>query len=89
MLDSPYPNPFNSEVAIRFALDESQSVELSLHNIAGQKVRTVTSGALSAGSYRLIWDGQDDRGRNVATGIYFVRLRGHERSYIQKIMLLR
>ena len=88
-LDSPYPNPFNSEIAIRFALDESQSVELSLHNIAGQKVRTMTSGALSAGSYRLIWDGRDDRGRNVATGIYFVRLRGHERNYTQKIMLLR
>ena len=88
-LDSPYPNPFNSEVAIHFTLHESQSVELSLHNIAGQKVRTMTSGAMSVGSHRLIWDGRDDRGRNVSTGIYFIRLRGHQRSYVQKITLLR
>ena len=88
-LEAAYPNPFNSEVAIRFTLDESQPIEVAIYNVAGQKVRTVVSGALSVGTHRLMWDGRDDLGREVATGLYLVQLSDRQRSVVQKITLLR
>ena len=87
-LEAAYPNPFNSEVAIRFTLDGSQPIEIAIYNVAGQKVRTVASGALSVGTHRLIWDGRDDLGREVATGLYLVQLSDRQRSVVRKITLL-
>ena len=52
-------------------------------------MRTVVSGALSVGTHRLIWDGRDDLGREVATGLYLVQLSDRQRSVVQKITLLR
>lgn len=88
-LDSAYPNPFNSEVAVRFSLEQSGIVEAVIYNAAGQKVRTLESGLLASGSYRIVWDGRDDSGRGVATGLYFVRLQSGTQRAVQKITLLR
>lgn len=71
-----YPNPFNAEVSLSFDLPQAVSVELVLYDILGRPVRRLVDGALAAGSYRLVWDGRDQMGQRVATGVYFYRLIG-------------
>jgi flagellar hook assembly protein FlgD len=88
-LDAPYPNPFNSEVVIRFSLPQATAASVAVYNMAGQKVRTLETGYLESGSYRFVWDGLNDNGHGVATGIYFVRLQAGVQSRVQKITLLR
>ena len=87
--DAPYPNPFNSEVVIRFSIPQATATSVVIYNMAGQKMRTLEAGYLESGSYRFAWDGLNDSGHSVATGIYFVRLQAGVQSRVQKITLLR
>ncbi|SVD43743.1 uncharacterized protein METZ01_LOCUS396597, partial [marine metagenome] len=88
-LGEAYPNPFNPETTIRFDLPSSADVDLSLYNLAGQQVATLASGLREAGSYNLVWDGRDDAGRDLASGMYFYRLIAGDRVETRKLMLLR
>jgi enterochelin esterase-like enzyme len=88
-LEQNYPNPFNSETVIRFALPASEKVELALYNLAGQKVATLAEGVREAGAYTLRWDGRDDSGRELGTGVYLYRLQAGEREEARKLLLLR
>ncbi|MBT5057438.1 MAG: T9SS type A sorting domain-containing protein, partial [Gemmatimonadetes bacterium] len=63
--------------------------ELSLFNLSGQRVATLISGLREAGSYTLHWDGRDDAGRDLASGMYFYRLAAGDQVATQKLMLLR
>jgi len=74
-LDQNYPNPFNSDTVIRFSLPTSQDVELAIFNLAGQQVATLVSGVRQAGTYTVRWDGRDDDGWELASGVYLYRLR--------------
>jgi ligand-binding sensor domain-containing protein len=69
-----YPNPFNSSTVIEFTFPVSSRAELAVYNAGGQKVRTIVAGAMSAGRHSVVWDGRDERGRPVASGLYFARL---------------
>ena len=88
-LGQNFPNPFNSGSAFRFALARSADVELAVYNLAGQKVATLVQGHREAGSHSLRWDGQDDAGRELASGVYLYRLRADRRSETRKLLLLR
>jgi hypothetical protein len=70
-----YPNPFNPATTIRFALREQAPVALQIFNIRGALVRTLIDGDLDAGVHERRWNGRDNFGRLVASGIYFYRLR--------------
>ena len=76
-LSSVYPNPFNSEIAIKFELGVSNHiVSLEVYNLAGQKIRAlVESKTLHAGFYTRVWDGKDASGQDVATGTYLVTFK--------------
>ena len=74
-LDQNYPNPFNAETMIRYALPTAVDVELSIFNLAGQQVATLVEGAREAGTYTVRWDGRDDDGRELASGVYLYRLQ--------------
>ena len=74
LLDS-YPNPFNASTTIGFELDRRQQVSLRVHNLTGQQVTTLTEGVYSEGIFAVFWDGRDDQGREVASGVYLCRLR--------------
>ncbi|NKB68598.1 MAG: T9SS type A sorting domain-containing protein [Candidatus Latescibacteria bacterium] len=74
-LEQNYPNPFNSATAIRFVLPERQDIELSIYNLAGQKVATLTEGIHPKGPHLITWSGRDDEGRALAAGVYLYRLR--------------
>ena len=68
------PNPFNPSTTIRFELPHAAPVELSVFNISGQKIRTLVRGEKAAGAYPVVWDGADENGIRVASGVYFCRL---------------
>jgi len=70
-----FPNPFNPETTIPFALAKSSRVSLKIYNSLGQEVRTLIDNQLkSAGEYQLKWDGRDQSGRKAASGVYLYRL---------------
>ena len=69
------PNPFNSSTVIRFALSESRDIELSVYNLAGQKISTLVEGIRQAGSYSINWNGRDDADHQLPSGVYLYRLK--------------
>ncbi|NKB68448.1 MAG: T9SS type A sorting domain-containing protein [Candidatus Latescibacteria bacterium] len=88
-LEQNFPNPFNSGTVIRFALSMSQEAELAIYNLAGQKVATLTRGMLSAGVHAVPWQGHDERGRMLASGLYLYRLQAGDRIETRKLLMVR
>ncbi|HOX24191.1 MAG TPA: FlgD immunoglobulin-like domain containing protein [Candidatus Krumholzibacteria bacterium] len=82
------PNPFNPQTAIRFELDRGGTVALDVHDLAGRRVRGLVSGQAPAGQHRTTWDGRDDGGLRVASGVYLVRLRGEGFTASQRVALI-
>ena len=88
-LDGNYPNPFNPATKIVFALPRTGEVELAVFDIAGRRVATLVSGVVEAGEHDVTWTGRDDRGGEVASGIYFSRLVADGVMKTQKMTLLK
>ena len=88
-LSQNYPNPFNPETTIRYTLSETGAVHLSLYNVSGQLIRTLVEGERAAGSYSVTWDGRDDAGRDVASGMYLGRLEVGGFRSVRKVLLVR
>lgn len=84
-----YPNPFNASTAIRYVLQAPSHVSLEIFNPLGQKVRTLVWQEQQAGSHVGTWDGQDDAGRGVPSGLYLYRLRAGEAVQTRKMLLLK
>jgi hypothetical protein len=84
-----YPNPFNSATTISYDLSKSTHIELTIFNILGQKVKTLVNSRQPAGTYQIQWDGSDNSGRNVASGIYLYRLKAGEFVQIRKMILMK
>ncbi len=86
-----YPNPFNPSTTIAFTLDRNAPVTLKIYNAAGQLVRTILNKkALYNGNrYRFRWQGRNNKGNPVVSGIYFFRLSTPTRSVVKKMILLR
>jgi hypothetical protein len=75
-LFTPRPNPFRNTTEIAFALPRAAEVRLRVFDLAGRLVRTLVSGVEAAGLRRLVWDGADDGGHQVRSGVYIVKLEG-------------
>lgn len=88
-LEQNYPNPFNSATTIRFTVDVPGAVDLSIYDVLGRVVRRDHETALAPGVYGFDWDGRDDEGREVASGVYFYRLQSATAREIRKMVLLR
>jgi hypothetical protein len=74
-LNQNYPNPFNASTEIRYQIPQDSYVTLKIFSILGQEVRVLADGQQEHGSYAVIWDGCDNRGQEVASGVYFCRLK--------------
>ncbi len=88
-LSQNYPNPFNPSTTISFTVSDATDVNLDVYNILGLKVRTLLDTRVSSGTTGVTWDGQDDRRRNVASGIYFYRLSAAGSERMKKMVLIR
>lgn len=86
---APAPNPFNPRTRIEFTLAKSTRVELLVYNIRGQRVRTLLHEDLELGPHAVVWQGRDERGSAVASGVYFVRMTTPDKSFIRRVALLR
>ncbi|MXY84337.1 MAG: T9SS type A sorting domain-containing protein [Gemmatimonadetes bacterium] len=89
-LEAAYPNPFNASVQIPFAVWQANTpVELTVHDVLGRTVRTLTSGPVAAGRHVLHWDGRNAAGEPVGNGAYLVQLRAGSQRAVGKVMLIK
>ena len=88
-LEQNYPNPFNAGTTVRFALESDGAVELMVFDLLGQKVRTLVRDRRAAGPQAVRWNGRDEAGRVVATGVYLYRLQAGDRVTSRRMLLLR
>ncbi|GAB4363504.1 MAG: hypothetical protein Kow0042_01410 [Calditrichia bacterium] len=88
-LDQNYPNPFNPVTHIGFRIAEFGFVKLTIYDLLGREVKKLVSESLPAGEYDVQWDGTDDAGQPVASGVYLYRLQSVSHTAVRKMLLLR
>jgi hypothetical protein len=88
-LEQNFPNPFNPTTTIRYQLAEPRQVRLTIYNILGQVVRTLVNDVQPAGWYELQWDGTNDHGNPVSSGVLFCRLQAGDFVSHRKMMMLK
>ena len=89
-LANNYPNPFNPTTTIQFGVPHTADVSLMVYNILGQRVRMlVDHEQRSAGRYSVVWDGRDDLGNTVGSGMYFYRLETGQVALVRKMLMLK
>lgn len=90
-LEPNFPNPFNPQTSIFFSLSgaEPRLTTLIIYNQLGQQVRTLVNELLYPGHHEVIWDGQDDRGQRVSSGVYLYQLRSGQFSSSRQMLLLK
>lgn len=84
-----YPNPFNIETAIEIEITRDSEIELMIYNVQGQLVRIIFDDYLIAGNHRFVWDGTDNMGNRVQSGMYLIRLKNGKRRITKRIMLVK
>ncbi len=84
-----YPNPFNPSTTIEFASPKVETAQVVVFNILGQAVKTVFDGQTEVGVNRIVWDGKDSNGSQVASGVYFYRLKTSQGVITRKMTLLK
>ena len=91
-LEQNYPNPFNQSTELRYFIPENTKsvfVSLKIYNLLGQCIRTLVNENQSSGNHSTIWDGKDEKGREVASGIYFYRLEARDLKLTRRMVLLK
>ena len=88
-LEQNYPNPFNPTTTIQYFLPKSCSVHLAIYDVIGRKVAVLVDGQRETGAHRITWDGKDSKGLNLASGIYFYKLKGDGYEEVKKLLFVR
>jgi YVTN family beta-propeller protein len=88
-LDQNVPNPFNPTTVIKYAIASDNAVNLTIYDVAGRKVRTLVNERQRADAYRVTWDGSNDTGQKVASGVYFYKLVAGKFTQTKKMVLLK
>lgn len=84
-----FPNPFNPETKIRFGLPNEERIELSIYSITGEKIVTLLNDQLEKGYHTVVWNGKDENGRSVASGIYIYELLAEGKRLSNKMVLMK
>ena len=87
-LATPSPNPFRGSAMIRFGLARAGQVRLELFDVAGRRIQTLANGAYAPGPHTVTWNGRDQHGNDVKTGIYFVRLMTPSKLFHARVVAL-
>lgn len=88
-LERPFPNPFNPSTTIAFSLDVGSQVRLDIYDVAGRRVRTLLDERRTATRHTVVWDGRNDAGEGMPSGVYFVRLEAPSLTETRKVLLLK
>lgn len=88
-LEQNYPNPFNPKTVIQYRLSLTENVELSIYNTLGQKIKTLVNQKQTAGFHQVQWDGKNDAGVQVSSGIYWYRLKAGSFVQTRKMLLVK
>ncbi len=88
-LHQNYPNPFNPTTTINYQLPVNSKVELTVYNLKGQKVKALINETLESGNHTVIWNGKDDKGKPVSSGIYFYKMKTDNYEEAKKMILLK
>jgi len=88
-LEQNSPNPFNPQTQIRFSLSSKENVTLAIYDVSGRLVRMLASGTQDTGTHSITWDGRNDAGATVGSGVYFYRLDAGKFSATKKMVMLK
>ena len=84
-----FPNPFNPETKIRFQLPKDMDTRVGVYNLKGQLVRMLIQATIKAGYQEIRWDGRDEQGKRVASGVYYYRIQAGPHDEIRKMVLIK
>ena len=88
-LSQNYPNPFNPETTIKYQIPNNSQVYLSIYNVIGQEVRVLINQELSAGYHSVVWDGRDNHGNLVTSGVYYFRIKADSYTDLKKMIFMK
>jgi len=88
-LEQNYPNPFNPSTQITYTIAAAGNYNLSVYNVLGELVKTISQADLVPGHYKAEWNGKNNLGKNAASGVYFYKLVGKDLSLTRKMVLMR
>jgi hypothetical protein len=88
-LEQNHPNPFNPSTKIAYSIPADGHVELMVYDVAGRLVRTLVDEPRRANRYTAVWDGKDNRGTAVASGVYFYRIQAGKYRATKKMVVLK
>ncbi len=84
-----YPNPFNPSTTIEYKIPKAGNVDVNIYNINGQLIRTIKSGFQNFGIYKVIWNGENNLGQKVSSGIYLLQVKYNKSILTKKIILIK
>lgn len=88
-LENNYPNPFNAQTHIPYSLKNAGHVQVIIYNVCGQMIRNLMNDYINAGTHELLWDGKDQLGMDVSSGIYLIVIENEHEKYVKRMELLR
>jgi len=88
-LKQNFPNPFNPFTTIEYGIPEAGDISLKIYNILGQEVRELININQNAGVYKILWNGKDNFGMDVASGVYILSISANKFNNTKKLILLR
>jgi len=88
-LGASYPNPFTDQTTLSVTLPRASTIELAVYDVRGQHVRTLSAGPMPAGTHAIVWDGTDNDGRAVASGVFFLRLSASGTTVSRRVVRIR
>ena len=88
-LKQVYPNPFNPNTNISYVLATPSDVSITIYNSRGQEVRSFEKSNVAAGTWNLSWDGKDQNGTGLASGVYYIRMLAGQDSFMKKAVLMK
>jgi len=90
LLNQNYPNPFNPSTTIEFSIQTDSRIDLSIYNLKGQKIKTLTNNELTKGNHSIVWNGVDESNNPVSSGIYYYKLNVNGKTEaVKKCLLLK
>src|SRR5690554_1429227 len=88
-LHANYPNPFNPETTISYSVEKAGNVTIEVYNMLGQKVKTLVNDTQTPGNHTVVWNGTDNNGKSVSSGVYFYRMKNGTYSKTNKMILMK